>query len=166
MEQVFVTPHAMLRASEEFGVNYGPEARDYIKENLKKATYVSEIVGESGKVDRLFGYRRIAFVLDRYDNVVITVYPRTVVDAELRSKVTELLFEHLEELKHREKAAEDDLLRLDMEIEMLWQLSRAGVGEFAIGAQVANIERRQKEKELRNFQLERSRVAKGVVAYL
>jgi hypothetical protein len=166
LNNIYVTPHAMLKASELFGINYGPEARQFVIDNLKKATFVSEIVGEDGKVDRLFGYRRIAFILDRNDPVVITVYPRKNVEAGLREKVTELLFEHLDDLKRQEQELEDELLVIDMEVAMLEELSKVGVKEATVWVPLMRREYRHKSEELREFGLGRSKVAKGVVAYL
>lgn len=163
---VFITPHAVLKASDLFGVDYGSEARKTILEKLKRATFVSEIVGESGKVDRLFAYRRIAFVLDRYDDVVITIYLRENVEVELREKVRELLFDHLSELQAKEKLIETDLMRIEIEYEMLKELDKVGLYEAGVWFAAVRDEIKHKKRELHMFRLDKSKVAKGIVAYL
>lgn len=166
LENVFVTPHATLRASEIFRVDHGPKSRQIVHDYMKKAHYVSEIVGEDGKVDRLFAYRRIALIVDRYHDVVITIYERTNVEAELREKVRELLFDHLEELHSQEQGYEEDILQASIAHEITLGLEAAGVDELEPWIRLSAKEVRDTENRLHEYRLERSKVAKGVVAYL
>lgn len=144
--KISVTPHAIDKARELFGFENEQQARNFIIRNLKKSTFVSEIVGESGKVDRLFAYRRIAFVLDRYQDTVITIYIRDNVDKDLREKVRELLCDYLLQLSTRERELEERLF-----------FSK----EHGRPDEVETI-----ENELHRFRIEKSKIAKGAVAFL
>lgn len=144
--KVSVTPHAIDKAMELFNFASRQYAKRFIIETLKKSTFVSEIVNESGKVDRLFAHRRIAFVLDRYHDVVITVYVRENVDKDLREKVRELLFDYLVCLDKQEREIEERLF-------FSRQHGREDEVEFL-------------EAELAEFRMEKSKIAKGAVAFL
>lgn len=144
--KISVTPHAIEKAMDLFGFENPKDAKRFIIENLKQSVFVSEIMGETGKVDRLFAYRRIAFVVDRYKDVVITVYIRENADKELREKIRELLCDYLVQLSEKERAIEDRLI-----------LARAHgrPGEIAAA-----------EAELARFRREKSKIAKGTVLFL
>jgi hypothetical protein len=83
---VRITDHAKQRAHQKFGVKVGG-ADNWIRQYMKDAVYIGEITDEDGNVTRLFGNNRVALVLDRYKDVVITVYPRQTKSTKLRNIV-------------------------------------------------------------------------------
>jgi hypothetical protein len=164
---VFVTPHAIDKAMQLFPLETAEEARRFVKNGLANATFISEIVGETGKVDRLYAHRRIAFVLDRVDDVVITVYIRDNVDRELRDKVRDLLSEHIKDLFKQERTLYDELLSLEMENDILQELHKREVfGDMAEEIEMSWNGITRKQNEIDAFKLERSKIAKGAVAFL
>jgi hypothetical protein len=164
---IFITPHAIDKAMELFDIKDRNEARLFIINNLKRSTYVSTIVGETGKRDRLFAYRRIAFVLDLVEDVVITIYIRDNVDKELRSEVREIICEYLRRMHEQEKELEEKLLALEIEYNMLRELSDRGLFDN-LAAEIRLTERciTRTQNELDEFRLKKSKVAKGAVAFL
>ena len=164
-ESIFVTPHATDKACELFGIKNREHARSFIREGLRNSTFISEIVGDTGKVDRLFANKRIAYIVDRNDDVVITVYIREVVDKELRAEVKDIIAEHLQRIHATEKEIEEELLSLEIEYEINKEVSRRGIEPFA---SLKCIENRitALQDELDKFKSKRSRVAKGAVVFL
>jgi hypothetical protein len=165
-DDIFVTPHAVEKARELFGFETEQDARRFIINNLKQSIFVSEIVGESGKVDRLFAHRRVAFIMDRVDDVVITIYIRENVEADLRSKVRDLLCDHLKELEKQEQQLSLSVLEADIDAELTRSLAAAGIDELDKWVDIADNTLDIARGTLRDFQLEKSKVAKGIVAFL
>ena len=162
---VFVTPHAIDKAMELFKIKNRVEARNFVLDNLRKSTYISEIVGETGKIDRLFAHRRIAFVLDRVDDVVITIYVREHVDKELREEVKEIITDYIVRMHEEEKSLEEEILSLEIEQDVLKEFMKIGIAEeseFRWSVRCLN----RKKWELDASRRRRSKVAKGAVAFL
>jgi hypothetical protein len=165
-DDIFITPHAVEKARELFGFESEQDARRFIINNLKQSIFVSEIVGESGKVDRLFAHRRVAFIMDRIDDVVITIYIRENVDADLRAKVRDLLCDHLKELEKQEQQLALNILEADIDAELTRSLAAIGIDELDKWTEIADNTLEIARESLRDFQLEKSKVAKGIVAFL
>lgn len=179
MLDVKFTYHAIEEAKKELIKEYGVEhfgdmttyeySVNFIKESMKQATFISEIMSESGKIDRLFAFRRFCFVLDRVDDVVITVYKRDNVHEEIRSLVKELLFEKLADLQQTEKALEEERLAADMRFQLEKHINKAlsntsfssTFEELAAWDELKTI-----DKKLYAFRLKKSKLAKGIAAYL
>lgn len=165
--EVYITPHAADKAMELFGFTSRLEARRFIRNSLNKATYISDIENEEGKKDRLFAYRRTAFVLDRTQDTVITIYIRDNVDKELREKVRDLLCDHIKELHKQEEELEEELLSLEIERSLLEELKK--IDESLVRDEELYFLDKyviRKREELADFKLERSKVVKGAVAFL
>jgi hypothetical protein len=162
---VFVTPHAIDKAMELFKIKNRVEARIFVLDNLRKSTYISEIVGEKGKTDRLFAHRRIAFVLDRVDDVVITIYVREHVDKELREEVKEIITDYIVRMHDEEKELKKEITALEVEEEILSQFVKLGLASESEYRWISRCVIR-KEAELDASRRRRSKVAKGAVAFL
>lgn len=103
--KIFVTPHACDEAAKDFGVDRA-KAPIYVMDNLRKAAFISNIVNEDGRPGRLFGYKRMAFVVAPETDTVITVYPRHNVNQALSDSVKKLLTGALKSADRKEKVAE------------------------------------------------------------
>lgn len=163
--KIFVTPHAIDRAIELFDFDDRRDAMHFIREGLRESTFISEIVGETGKVDRLFAKNRLAFVVDRTEDVVITVYIREVVDKELRGEVQEAITQHLASLIQSEKELEDALLSLEIRDNIDQELIARGEQPFHDWRELQQLVTELQNK-LDALRAKRSRVAKGAVAFL
>lgn len=74
--KIFVTPHACDRAVERFGVERS-KAPMHVMDLLRKAALIDgDMTDDSGNPVRLFAYKGTAFVVDRSEATVITLYPR------------------------------------------------------------------------------------------
>jgi hypothetical protein len=147
------------------------QAIECIKESMKVAKYLGEIMSDGGKIDRLFAYRRFCFVLDRYDDVVITVYKRENVHEEIRNLVQELLFDKLRELEKAEKLLDEERLAADVRLQLEVELSKVeNIGACNLGGVRNEFNLRREleglENRLFHFRLRKSKIAKGIAAYL
>ncbi|WP_337102384.1 hypothetical protein [Paenibacillus sp. YIM B09110] len=103
--KIFVTPHALDEAVKDFGVERA-KAPMYVMDHLRKAAFISNIVNEDGRPGRLFGYRRMAFVVAPESDTVITVYPRHNSNPTLMESVQRVLIRALKAATRKEHAAE------------------------------------------------------------
>ncbi|GAA0840631.1 hypothetical protein GCM10008915_36580 [Bifidobacterium pullorum subsp. gallinarum] len=103
--KIFVTPHALDEATKDFGIERS-KAPVFVMDNLRKASFVSMIVNEDGRPARLFGYKRMAFVVAPETDTVITVYPRHSVNQTLSAAVLKLLQRTLKSAERKEKTAD------------------------------------------------------------
>jgi len=164
---IFVTPHAIDKAIKIFGFTNRHEARIHVQERLRQSTFISEIVGETGKVDRLFAHRRVAFVVDRVDAVVITIYERENVDEDLRNEVKDIISDYLVRLHEEESRIQEEILALNIELNMLEHF--APIQGMNVKESEIEWVRRSityKEAEYDASRAKRSKVAKGAVAFL
>jgi len=180
IENVKYTRHAVDEARKELMKELDAEvaaitivsdaaAVGFIKSSMRQATYISEITDARGKTDRLYAYRRYCFVLDRYDDVVITVYRRDHVHEDIRSIVKELLFQKLADLEAVEKILVEERLQADMRHKLELHINMAlGANSFKHTHKelVAWEELREIERKLIEFRLEKSKIAKGIAAYV
>lgn len=169
---VFVTPHAVEEARKDFGLLGFPDAsvRSYVEENLRKSTFITETASEKDgkiKIDRLFSYNRMIFILDRYDDVVITCYVRHDACKDIRSKVRELLMRELQQLEDTQATIENEIVSKDMERAILEGIAEATKDSrirYAVYEMDRDIERLR--SELDHHRLDKSRVAKGIATYM
>lgn len=103
--EIGISNHAAEAAVEDFRIPE-TEARDWIKSQLRKAQYIGEMYGDNGVKVRLFGYQRIAFIVARDADVVITVYPRHKVDPVLRNPIEKIVQDAVAAAEARIAAAE------------------------------------------------------------
>ncbi|ANY67692.1 hypothetical protein BBD42_15375 [Paenibacillus sp. BIHB 4019] len=101
--KIFVTPHALDEAVKDFGVERA-KAPMYVMDNLRRAAFIAHIVNEDGRPSRLFGYRRMAFVVAPDTATVITVYPRHNVNPTLAESVQRVLIRSLKAAARKERA--------------------------------------------------------------
>jgi hypothetical protein len=172
-KKIKYTRHALEEAKIELGEGnegrvYGDEdARRFIENNLRQATFISEIMNEAGKIDRLYAYRRYAFVLDRHDDVVITCYRRDNVHEDIRAKVRDLLFKELEEMAAQEDELLTEVLAADFALTLQNELKRRQyVYPDWETSQVLKLRYTTAKGRLHAFRLEKSKIAKGIAAYM
>lgn len=103
--KISVSQHATARATEHFRVPR-PTADEWIRTNLRRATFIANIVGEDGKRSRLYAHQRIAFVLADTEDYVLTVYPQHQAGETIRAKVADLVARELRKLERKERATE------------------------------------------------------------
>lgn len=173
-KMITVSSHAEEQARKKLGVSF-KQAATFIRDNLRKAQYIGKIVGENGKKCRLFGYNRIAFVLDENDDIVVTVYPRKTCVPELRDSVREIVTKELRKINRKLNATERriTLEKADLKVELAETerrlvRTRSESVKLACQARIAaiNEELRLLDEELENMRQERSTFLKGVVTYV
>lgn len=164
--------HEILKFSEK---NYkslseitDAEAASFIKDHMRKARFISEIMSEEGKIDRLFAYRRYCFVLDRYDDVVITVYRRDHVHPEIRELVNEVLFEKLAAIQESERLLEAQRLEADITLQLNKVFNERFGASFATQLEelAAWDELKAIDRKLFEFRIKKSKLVKGIAAYV
>ncbi|WP_412036378.1 hypothetical protein [Bacillus pacificus] len=143
-----------------------PKVKRIMREYLHKATYLGEIVATDGKVDRLFAHRRYCFILERDNDVLITVYRRDMASQEVRDMLRPFLLEKLAEYEARENTLKERLMIKDIEY-----VTEKAVGESSGIVRPARVEflRRRFEEakeELLAFQIEKSKIVKGIALYI
>lgn len=169
------TKHAVEEVKKELFREYGNKvdtttAAAFIKDNMRKATYISEIMNDKGKIDRLYAYRRYCFVLDRRDDCVITVYKRDNVHEDVRQVVQELLFKKLRELEQLEALLVEQRLEADIRLQIITQFNQY-FGDFSksldvIDELLAWDELKAIDHKLYEFRLEKAKIAKGIAAHI
>jgi hypothetical protein len=172
--KISVSQHAIDEAASDFRVDRSV-AEDWIRSNLRKAAFVSDIISEGGKPCRLFGFQRIAFILADTADFVITVYPRRAVLSGLQSKVQALVLRELRKAERKERSIERKVLvtkaeltveRAQCKYRMTVTPSKAVVRTNT--ARIAEITAVMAEldRELFDAKKEKSALAKSLVAYL
>ncbi|ABY46804.1 hypothetical protein [Bacillus mycoides] len=143
-----------------------PKVKRIMREYMDKATPLGEIVATNGKVDRLFAHRRYCFILERDNDVLITVYRRDMASAEVREMLRPFLLDKLREYEEKESTLKERLMTKDLE----YTIEKA-VGESSGIKRPARVEflRRRFEEakaELLSFQVEKSKIVKGIALYI
>lgn len=171
---VVITSHAEKRAIQRFNVQT-EYARVWINTNLQRAQFVGYIEGDDGKVSRLFGYNRIAFVLEEQINKVITIYPRKDISQTIAGKVQAIIAKELRKADRTVRALDRRLtlkradLRLDLaETERRLLRTRSDAVRLACKARINALEEELRliDEELAKKRRERSTLIKDVVAYV
>ena len=119
--KIFVTPHALDRATEHFGIKRS-DAPAFVMDRLRKAALIdAEFMGENGKVGRLFTYEGIAFIVAIGEDTVITLYPEKVRAQETLTKAVAAAVKRIIRGAQRTEAAELKrltMLRADVNLEL------------------------------------------------
>lgn len=102
--KITVSRHAIDEAVKDFRVDR-KDAEEWVRANLRKSRFISDIISPEGRPSRVFAYHRIAFILDRAEDVVITVYPQNSPDSRLHAKVETLIMRELRNAERTERAA-------------------------------------------------------------
>ena len=170
--KVTVSHHAVDEAVKDFRVDRRV-AEEWIRNNFRKATFVSDIVSEDGKPCRLFGYQRIAFIMAQDADHIVTVYPRNT--STVHAKVKALIDR---ELKRAQKKESQELRKIRIEKAQL-NVERANCSlrmELTPSAAVVrnntkriadiDAELARLDSEILRIKKEKSSVAKSVVMYI
>lgn len=170
--KVTVSKHAVDEAVKDFRVDRR-SAEEWIRTNFRKAVFVSDIVSEDGSPRRLFGYQRIAFIVEATVDIIITVHPRnhSIVHAKVKALLDRELKraqkkEALELRKIRIEKARLNVERancsLRMEMTPSAAVIRTNTQRIAeIDASLACL-----DAEVLRIKKEKSSVAKSVVMYI
>lgn len=172
--KITVSQHAMDEAVRDFRVNH-KLADEWIRSNLRKARFIAVAVGEKGNTVRLFGFQRIAFVLDKSENHVITVYPRHHATSILKQKVEMVVFRELQKMEKLESATERKhrLLKAEMNVEraqLLLKLERVRSEDLRLAyqARVRAIDEsiQQLDEDFMKIRKDKAAIAKSIIAYI
>jgi hypothetical protein len=173
-DKIFVTPHACDEAAKDFGVSRD-RAPQFVMAQLRKATFIDNVIGDDGNPGRLFGYQRMAIVVAPDVPTVITVYPRHVPSSAIRDPIEKVLYRALTAAKRKEAR---EIKRINVEIAQLGieraqcSLRKAKSSSRKVCAvmdvRIAEIDAalRNYAQELYEVRREKSNLAKGIVAYV
>jgi hypothetical protein len=174
--KIHVSQHAIDRAVERFSI--APDkAEQWIRDNVKKARYVSTTVSaeDGGRESRLFVWQRVAYVMDMHIDRVITIYSQHHAPSTLSQRVQALLNRELTKAERKEAAAvrKADIERKELAVERARAEYRMTVTPSAaviklntkrikaIDARLAEI-----DAEIMAVKKEKSAIARGLIAYL
>lgn len=176
MNNAVITHHAKERAKKRFGLSYN-QAESFIDENLRKATYVGVIMQDNGKEARLFGYGRIAILLDIDKDVVITVYRQQPIQVEksLRKAVDKAIAAELSKMERRvdRKAHAIERTKADLHREISERMderlrTKSTAKKLALTAYINALQAHFTllDGDYTEVLREQSKLRKGVVAYV
>lgn len=173
--KIFVTPHALERAVEYFGVDRS-KAPMHVMDLLRKASLIdANVLGEDGNSGRLFAYKRTAFVVSLYEDTVITMYPREDSPVYVRESVAKTLATVLRAAQRKEtrEVKRLDLCKAELTVERaecaLRKLKTTSISVAKqmdrriaeIDGQIASI-----NAEIFEVRREKTTLAKGIAAYV
>ncbi|MEK4697798.1 hypothetical protein MKX31_28120 [Bacillus sp. FSL M8-0063] len=139
--------------------------RQYMREYIKIATYLGEIMDNNGKIDRLFAYRRYCFVLDQNEDVVITAYRRNIASDDLREIIKPMLMSKLQSMDYEIKGLQETFDRTDREYKLETKMYNA-LGKNGYTTGHARSLRRKAKSNLIAAKVERSKIAKGIALFI
>ncbi|WP_449600341.1 hypothetical protein [Paenibacillus sp. Marseille-Q9583] len=173
--KIFVTPHALDRAVEYFGIERS-KAPMYVMDMLRKATLISEhVVDEEGKPARMFAYQRTAFIVAPTEQTVLTLYPRHQAPESLRSPIDRIIQRAVSAAERKEKRetkrinvrkAELSVERAQLDLRRAKSESDRVVAEMTARIGLIDAECVKLARELLEIQREKTNLMKGVVAYV
>lgn len=105
--RVRITQHAAEEYVNDFGGTV-EQARGRIGTYIRRASFVSDIIGVDGKFGKLFAYDGICFIvrMDGETPWVITVYKTEPVIPVIRDKVSDLVMREMRRIERREREIE------------------------------------------------------------
>ena len=169
-----ITTHAEAEARKKFGIRH-KAARQWIETNLRRAQYIGEILSDKGECVRLYGYNRIAFIVQLKRDVVITVYPRTSSAQTMSTKISELILKEIRKINRAVVSAERRavLKKADLKVELAETerrlvRTRSDAVRLACEARIKAVkdEIEAIDAEIARKRQEQSTFLKGVVAYV
>lgn len=173
--KIFVTPHALDRAVEYFGVERS-KAPMYVMDMLRKATLISaHVVDEDGRPARMFAYRRTAFIVALAEQTVLTLYPQHLSAETLRSPIERIIQRAVSAAERKEKRelkriavrkAELSVDRAQLDLRRAKSESARVIAEMAAKIAGIDAEAARLERELLEIQREKTNLMKSVVAYV
>jgi hypothetical protein len=173
--KIFVTPHALDRVVEHFGITRS-QAPVFVMDNLRKASLVSaNVISDKGDSARMFAYRRMLFIVDLTEATVITVHPQHEASESIRNPIERIIQRAVKSAERHEQReikrltvrkgelhverAECDLRRIKSEsIRVISDMSDKISG---IDAEIQRIER-----EVFEVKREKKTIMKSVAAYI
>ncbi|MBG9736467.1 hypothetical protein [Paenibacillus alvei] len=172
--KITVSSHAIDEAVKDFRVNR-KVADEWIRSNLRKARFIADIVSDELKPRRLYGFQRIAFILEVDRNHVITVHPRHHSVTELKRKIEAIVFRELRkaqrlesvtERKHRLTKAELNVERAQLLLKI--ERARSESTKLACNARINAIDEyiAQLDAEFTKILKEKSAIAKSAIAFI
>lgn len=171
---VTISQHALEEAVKKFGKSH-KLAEGWIRTQLKHAQYVGEVLDENNKPGRLFGYRRVAIIMDPVVDRVVTVYPRHIAPKTIIEPIQALIEREIRKTRRSVRAMEKyvKLSEADIKVEIA-QLERRLVRtkseavRIACEARIAALSEglAQLNDDLLAKRHELSTLLKGVVAFI
>jgi hypothetical protein len=162
-KRVRTSQHAREQTVEEFRVPLY-EAHDWIIEHLAQAQFIGSIYSTDGKQVRLFGYKRIAFILASETDLVITVYARHEVNETLRNPLEELVKSTVRQATSRLVIREQEGRETMAAFQRLYKQAEEN-NDVALMKYI-NCEIKKQETRLHSARQEHAKLLKGVVAYV
>lgn len=173
--KIFVTPHALDRAVEHFGIDRS-KAPMYVMDMLRKATLISaHVVDEDGKPARMFAYRRTAFIVALTEQTVLTLYPQHLGAETIRNPIERIIQRAVSAAERKEKRetkrinirkAELSVERAQLELRRAKSESERVVTEMSAKIAGIDAEMARLDRELLVIQREKTNLMKSVVAYV
>ncbi|NGM81249.1 hypothetical protein G5B47_02350 [Paenibacillus sp. 7124] len=173
--KIFVTPHALDRAVEHFGIDRS-RAPMYVMDMLRKAALISEhVVDEDGKPARMFAYRRTAFIVALTEQTVLTLYPQHLASETIRNPIERIIQRAVSAAERKEKRetkriavrkAELSVERAQLDLRRAKSESERVVAEMTARIGLIDTELARLDRELLDTQREKTAIMKSVVAYV
>lgn len=172
--KIFVTPHACDEAAKDFGVERA-KAPSYVMSQLRKASYIDDIIGDDGNPSKLYAYQRMAIVVAPDSPTVITVYPRHQASASLRDPLEKVISRILKAAQRKETRevkrisiciAELSVERAQYELRRAKTTSKKLVAELSVKLIEVDAEITSYQAQIYEVKREKSMLAKGIVAYV
>jgi Asp-tRNA(Asn)/Glu-tRNA(Gln) amidotransferase B subunit len=159
-KRVRTSIHAREEAMKEFRVERYA-ADDWIKEQLSYSQFIGSIYAADGKQVRLFGYKRIAFILAADTDLVITIYARHIVDEALRNPLEELVKSVVKHASARLAVKEKEFKETVGTLRRLRAVASDNEVMNCIDEEI-----KKQEESLHEMRQEHAKLLKGVVAYV
>lgn len=172
--KVYVSQHAIDRASSRFNVDKA-KAEQWIRDNVRKARYVSTILSGDGKTSRLFTFQRVAYILAVDSDHVVTVFEQHHAPAELTQRVRKLILAELAKYERKEAVVERTVnvekSRLAIEIARCNYRMMVTPSKTVIQANTKRLREIENiyaelDAKLTEIRREKTSIAHGLVAYL
>jgi hypothetical protein len=172
--KINVSRHARLQAAKRFNMS-DVSAGNFIAENLRKASFIGEVIGDDGNNARLYGYRRIAFVVASTNNTVLTVYQQDTAPASVYKEVHRLVNAELARMcklvSKKERSVEKMKAELKIEIgelEIRRMKTKSVSTRMALSARINALNEHFALLDADIYEVKRaqSTLRKGVVAYV
>jgi DNA integrity scanning protein DisA with diadenylate cyclase activity len=169
-----LTKHAQERIEQRFGISGKAAAVCWINQIMEHAKFVSFAVDETGRETRMYAHNGISILLDKDENLVVTVYKaRRVI--EIRKKVSKFVEKEMEKHQIRLKTeirkleryqAELELEKAQLKLELL--RARSLPKQLAIQARINAIQSRIDElpREIHEIKRRGTKLSEGVAAYV
>ncbi|PPA87936.1 hypothetical protein C4A76_10700 [Brevibacillus laterosporus] len=174
-KRLCITDHAIEEATKDFGIE-PKRAASWIAETVKKAAYISHVIGIDRKHGHLYGYRRACFIVRETDKTltVVTVHPAKP-RAAIRDKVDSLLSRELRKIETQERNLKRKitLIKAELSIEkaelnLRYLRARSESKKLAYKARIRAIDEyfTQLDADLLSVKHDKRGVAKSIAAYM